>query len=134
MYEYRCEIIRVVDGDTIDVAVDLGWDTWIRGSGGRIRLHGIDTPESRTRDKIEKRYGLAAKAFVEQFFEGAEEIIVCTREKGKYGRYLGDFKVGRKWLCAELLKNHHAVKYEGQSKARIKAAHMKNRYLLDLQC
>ena len=48
MYEYRCEIIRVVDGDTIDVAVDLGWDTWIRRSGGRIRLHGIDTPESRT--------------------------------------------------------------------------------------
>ena len=132
MYEYRCKIIRVVDGDTIDADVDLGWDTWIRGGGGRIRLYGIDTPESRTRDKEEKKYGLAAKAFVEQFFEGAEEVIVCTREKGKYGRYLGDFKVADKWLCAELLAHHHAVEYLGQSKARIKAAHMKNRYLVEL--
>ena len=55
MYEYRCEITRVVDGDTIDATVDLGWDTWIRGSGGRIRLYGIDTPESRTRDLEEKK-------------------------------------------------------------------------------
>jgi len=132
MYEYRCEITRVVDGDTIDATVDLGWDTWIRGSGGRIRLYGIDTPESRTRDLEEKKYGLAAKSFVEQFFDGAEEGIVCTREKGKYGRYLGDFRVGDPWLCAELLANHHAVKYTGQSKSLIKAAHMKNRYLVEL--
>ena len=79
-----------------------------------------------------KKYGLVAKSFVEQFFDGAEEVIVCTREKGKYGRYLGDFKVADKWLCAELLAHHHAVEYLGQSKALIKAAHMKNRYLVEL--
>tara|TARA_B100001093_G_C26662049_1_gene942269 strand:- start:202 stop:603 length:402 start_codon:yes stop_codon:yes gene_type:complete len=132
MHEYRCEIVKIVDGDTIDVAVDLGFDTWIRGSGGRIRLYGVDTPESRTRDKKEKQYGLAAKSFVEQFFEGAEEIILKTWEKGKYGRYLGDFQAKNKWLCAELLANYHAVKYTGQNKSLIKAAHIKNRKLVEL--
>jgi micrococcal nuclease len=132
MHEYRCEIVKIVDGDTIDVAVDLGFDTWVCGSGGRIRLYGVDTPESRTRDKKEKQYGLAAKSFVEQFFEGAEEIVLKTWEKGKFGRYLGDFQVKNKWLCAELLANHHAVKYIGQNKSLIKAAHIKNRKLVEL--
>ena len=58
MYEYRCRIDRVVDGDTVDVDIDLGFGVWLREE--RVRMYGIDTPESRTRDLVEKRYGLAA--------------------------------------------------------------------------
>ena len=62
MYEYRCEITRVVDGDTVDVDIDLGFGVWLRDE--RVRLVGVDTPESRTRDKVEKLFGKAASAFV----------------------------------------------------------------------
>ena len=62
MYEYRCQITRVVDGDTVDVDIDLGFGVWMRKQ--RVRLKGVDTPESRTRDKVEKKYGLMAKEFV----------------------------------------------------------------------
>ena len=61
MYEYKCKVVRVVDGDTVDVDIDLGFDVWL--SKQRVRLYGVDTPESRTRDKEEKKYGLRAKAF-----------------------------------------------------------------------
>ena len=60
MYEYRCKVIRVIDGDTVDVDIDLGFDIIIKGE--RVRIMGIDTPESRTRDKVEKKFGLASKA------------------------------------------------------------------------
>ena len=62
MFEYNCKIVRVVDGDTVDVNIDLGFGLWIHKE--RIRLYGIDTPESRTRDLVEKKYGLFAKKFV----------------------------------------------------------------------
>ena len=64
MYEYPCKIIRVIDGDTVDVDIDLGFAVWLKKQ--RIRLYGVDTPESRTSDKEEKKYGLKAKAFVVQ--------------------------------------------------------------------
>ena len=83
MYEYECEIVRVVDGDTIDTTVSLGFDTYIRGSSGRIRLYGVDTPETRSRDAEEKKYGLAAKAFVVNFFDNADQVILKTWENGK---------------------------------------------------
>tara|TARA_R100001082_G_scaffold44092_1_gene23385 strand:- start:516 stop:890 length:375 start_codon:yes stop_codon:yes gene_type:complete len=123
-------ITRIIDGDTIDVDIDLGFDCWLHRQ--RIRLHGIDTPESRTRDLEEKKYGLAAKAFVEKFIPLGSAALLNTKEKGKYGRYLGDFKVKNQWLCTELLKHRHAVKYEGQSKKAIKQAHLDNRKLLKL--
>ena len=59
MHEYRCKIIKIVDGDTVDVDIDLGFDIWMKNE--RIRLLGIDTPESRTRDLEEKKFGLLAK-------------------------------------------------------------------------
>ena len=62
MYEYKCKILRVVDGDTVDVDIDLGFGVWLKNE--RVRMMGIDTPESRTRDKEEKRFGLAAESFV----------------------------------------------------------------------
>ena len=64
MFEYNCKIVRVVDGDTVDVDIDLGFDVWLKKQ--RIRLYGVDTPESRTRDLEEKKYGFAAKAVVEK--------------------------------------------------------------------
>ena len=130
MHEYHCVITRIIDGDTIDVDIDLGFDCWLHKQ--RIRLHGIDTPESRTRDLEEKKYGLAAKAFVEKFIPLGSTALLKTKEKGKYGRYLGDFKVKNQWLCTELLKHRHAVRYEGQSKKAIKQAHLDNRKLLKL--
>ena len=130
MHEYHCVITKIIDGDTIDVDIDLGFDCWLHKQ--RIRLHGIDTPESRTRDLEEKKYGLAAKAFVEKFIPLGSTALLKTKEKGKYGRYLGDFKVKNQWLCTELLKHRHAVKYEGQSKKAIKQAHLDNRKLLKL--
>ena len=130
MHEYPCVITKIIDGDTIDVDIDLGFDCWLHRQ--RIRLYGIDTPESRTRDLEEKKYGLAAKAFVEKFIPLGSTALLNTKEKGKYGRYLGDFKVKNQWLCTELLKHRHAVRYEGQSKKAIKQAHLDNRKLLKL--
>ena len=130
MFEYKCVITKIIDGDTVDVDIDLGFDCWLRKQ--RIRLYGIDTPESRTRDKQEKRYGLAAKRFVMDFILVGSSAILKTKEKGKYGRYLGDMKVGSKWLCKALLDNHHAVKYFGQSKKDIKKGHLANRKLVDV--
>ena len=127
-YIYVCEIVKVVDGDTIDCAVSLGFDVSVRQ---RIRLYGLDAPESRTRDLEQKKYGKASKKFVKEFLD-SDDILLKTREKGKYGRYLGDFCVGNKWLCDELIKAHHAVPYYGQNKADIAAAHIRNRALVQL--
>ena len=127
-YIYVCEIVKVVDGDTIDCAVSLGFDVSVRQ---RIRLYGLDAPESRTRDLEQKKYGKASKKFVKEFLD-SDYILLKTREKGKYGRYLGDFCVGDKWLCDELIKAHHAVPYYGQNKADIAAAHIRNRALVRL--
>ena len=60
MYEYRAKIVRIIDGDTVDVDIDLGFGIWMKNE--RVRIMGIDTPESRTRDKVEKKFGLASKA------------------------------------------------------------------------
>ncbi len=71
MHEYKCEILRVIDGDTVDVDIDLGFGVWMRKE--RVRIHGIDTPESRTRDKEEKIYGLAAKEFVKSYLKAGSD-------------------------------------------------------------
>ena len=87
MYEYEVkEIVRVVDGDTVDVIFDLGFSLFKKE---RVRLAGIDTPESRTRNKEEKRFGLEAKEKVSSILNTAETIICQTEKEGKYGRILG---------------------------------------------
>jgi len=129
MYEYNCTITRVVDGDTVDVDVDLGWDTWRRGE--RIRLYGIDTPECRTRDDEEKAAGLLAKKFVEQMLHVGETYKLETREKGKFGRYLGVIKIaGDLTINTALVTEHLAVPYMGQSKQEIEDAHKANYEIL----
>ncbi len=127
MYEYKCKVTRVVDGDTVDIDIDLGFGVWLHKE--RVRIYGIDTEESRTRDKEEKKYGLAAKAFVKEFVKGSD-IILRTKKydaKGKFGRILGDIVVNRKSLSETMIQEHHAVPYYGQSKEDIKEAHLANR-------
>ena len=133
MYEYRCKITRVVDGDTVDVDIDLGFGVWLHKE--RVRLYGIDTPESRTRDLEEKKYGLIAKEQIESFMPvGSMQTLVTMKDKaGKFGRILGKFLIYDKKTDAQMsindwmVREHHAVEYFGQSKAQIAAGHLKNR-------
>ena len=124
-YVFNATVLKIIDGDTIDVDVDLGWNISVVNQ--RIRLFGVDCPESRTRDLEEKKYGLLAKEFVQEFLPIGSQVLLRTHEKGKYGRYLGDFKRYDKWLCAELIRHYHAVEYFGQSKNAIQQAHLENR-------
>ena len=129
-FEYYATIVKIVDGDTVDVDVDLGWNVVIRGSARRIRLHGVDAPESRNRNVEGKAHGLLAKKFVQEKLKVGGVYKLRTKEKGKFGRYLGDFQIGDKWLCAELVANQLAVPYTGQNKKEIAKAHEVNRLLL----
>lgn len=127
MYEYRCKILRVVDGDTVDVDIDLGFGIWMHKE--RIRVMGIDTPESRTRDLTEKAFGLAAKEFVKSLMPiGSMQIIKTQKDKtGKFGRVLGDFIIEDKLLTEHMIENYHAVPYHGESKESTQEGHMLNR-------
>ena len=128
MYEYKATIVRVVDGDTVDVDIDLGFDVWLRSQ--RIRLFGVDTPECRTRNKATKAHGLLAKAYVQKALKLGEVYAIRTREKGKFGRYLGEIKVGRTTINKLLIKEKLAVAYTGQNKKDIAAAQEANRIAL----
>ena len=131
MYEYRCKILRVVDGDTVDVDIDLGFGVWLHKE--RVRLYGIDTPESRTSDVQEKFYGQRAKAFLEKWVT-AGDVTLRTKTydaKGKFGRILGElWYAGEHNINQKLIDNHHAVAYHGQSKEEIQEQHLKNRELI----
>jgi len=128
---YKCVIQRIVDGDTIDVNIDLGFGIWLYKE--RVRIAGIDTPEKRTRDKVEKVFGLAATAKAHELVpEGSHCIIRTRRDKaGKYGRTMGDFVLEDGRLYTDIMvESHHAVPYEGQAKADVEVAHLKNREIL----
>lgn len=135
MFEYKCNLVKVVDGDTVDVDIDLGFGVWLRKQ--RIRLYGIDTPESRTRDKVEKVYGLAAKAFVVEMLSNGDISIKTYKDaKGKFGRILGELfiktAVGELSVNQSLVENSHAVRYHGQSKEDLLSEHLRNRKILNL--
>ena len=131
MYEYRVKVVKIIDGDTVDVDIDLGFDTWLHNE--RVRIMGIDTPESRTSDDIEKKFGIASKNRLKELL--GETAILKTQVskngidmKGKFGRILGDFATedGRK--CADILcEEGHAVTYFGGAKDDIQKQHIKNR-------
>ena len=133
MYEYPCKIIRVIDGDTVDVDIDLGFAVWLKKQ--RIRLYGVDTPESRTSDKEEKKYGLKAKAFVVQHLPQGSKQVLRTRldKKGKFGRILGEFVIDKTTINDLLVDQHHAVPYTGASKELVEEQHMANRQRLKEQ-
>ena len=118
---YSCKLVRVVDGDTCDAMIDLGFDIWVKK---RIRLYGVDTWECRTRDKEEKVKGLAAKAYVKDLLENSDEgdFTLKSHGVGKYGRVLGEiFLKGYEDSLNELLKiNGHAYEYHGGKKKKFK--------------
>ena len=116
-YEYTAKLDRVVDGDTCDALIDLGFDTWVKK---RIRFKGVDTWECRTRDLEEKKKGLAAKEFTKNLLENSDEGKFALRSHGvgKYGRVLGELfvKGETKSVNDLLLENGHAYEYEGGKK------------------
>ena len=131
MYEYRAKVLKVVDGDTVDVDIDLGFGVVLTDE--RVRIMGIDTPESRTRDKVEKVFGLASKKRLKELL--GKTAILKTQinkngedMKGKFGRILGDFvSVDGRMVTDILVEEGHAVAYFGGSKEEIQAKHMVNR-------
>ena len=114
---YSCKLVRVVDGDTCDAMIDLGFDVWVKN---RIRFYGVDTWESRTRNLEEKKKGLAAKAYVKDLLENSDEgkFVLKSYGVGKYGRVLADLfvKGNDKSINQLLLENGHAYEYEGGKK------------------
>src|SRR6056300_491410 len=138
-FKYRIAALeKVVDGDTVDVLIDLGFDVLTRQ---RVRLLGIDTPESRTSDLEEKKYGLMSKKALKDWCLKAVasekddiEMELRTPEadsRGKFGRVLGEVWISEgghwtnvnEWMCL----NHYAVPYTGQNKADVENLHMENR-------
>ena len=137
MYEYRCKLVKVIDGDTMDIDIDLGFNVWLKNE--RVRLHGIDTPESRTRDLEEKKYGLAAKQYAIKFLDDEWLTLKNNKydSKGKFGRILGELwrtsEFADQSLNTYMIEKYHAVPYFGQSKTDIEEAHLKNRELVSLE-
>ena len=118
MFTYFCKLERVVDGDTIDVNIDLGFQVWHKA---RVRMLGIDTPESRTRNLEEKALGLASKSMLKELLKGKQVKIECSKEKGKFGRVLAIVwtvdKEGQEIdINSQLIEEGHARAYSGGKK------------------
>jgi len=132
--EYDVVLLKCVDGDTVDVDIDLGFGVWLKDE--RVRIMGIDTPESRTRDKVEKLFGTAAKNRLKELLKNGGKLITTEDKsgedmKGKLGRILGDFRVadGRR-VTEIMIEEGHCVAYFGGSKDEIQIKHMANRQKL----
>lgn len=114
MYTYKISSVdRIVDGDTIDVTIDLGFKILTKQ---RIRMYGINTPETRTRDKQEKQRGLAAKARLVELLQTEDDIILKSYGVGKFGRVLGELYINDTNVNETLVNEGHAVKYFGGSR------------------
>tara|TARA_R110002020_G_scaffold28168_2_gene90108 strand:- start:396 stop:821 length:426 start_codon:yes stop_codon:yes gene_type:complete len=127
MYEYSCKVTRVVDGDTCDCIIDCGFNFLHKC---RVRLYGIDTPESRTRNKDEKVRGKMAAAFLKDAIKNGDKVVIQTKLKdsrGKFGRVLGEIIVDGVNINKAMVENYHAAAYFGQSKEAIEAVHQSNR-------
>ena len=115
-FVYNATLERIVDGDTFDCSLDLGVSVKLHKQ--RVRLAGIDTPESRTRDLAEKKLGLAAKERLKELCCG--KFKVKSLGKGKYGRILGiPYTEDGKDICQILIKEGHAVEYQGGKKSKV---------------
>lgn len=129
--EYDVTVIKVVDGDTVDVDIDLGFGICLKDE--RVRIMGIDTPESRTSDRVEKLFGLAAKNRLYSLLEKDAKLITTEDKngedmKGKFGRILGDFRAADGRLVTDIMiEEGHCVPYFGGSKEEIQMKHMANR-------
>ena len=130
-FSYRInKVTKVVDGDTIDVIIDMGFDIMYKS---RVRLFGIDTPESRTRNLDEKKRGLLAKKYLQEALKAGKTLSIKTykdNETGKFGRILGDVFIDGKSVNAQMVKDFMAVPYYGQSKQAIVKLHEANKSML----
>lgn len=129
MYTYKAQVLEVIDGDTIEVDFDLGFGVWLRNQ--RIRLEGIDTPESRTTNKEEKARGILSKNKLKEILSKYVTITTKLDPNEKFGRILGVIKneAGinvNNWL----VENNYAVAYSGQNKELVQEAHAKNAVVL----
>ena len=128
MYTYRAKLYRVIDGDSVELNIDLGFSVWVNEVS--IRLLGVDTPETRTKDLLEKHFGLLASDYVLEKLIDAEDIIVTTQldRADKFGRMLGTIWVDgeEKSINAQLLEKSLGVEYKGQNKSEVKAQHINN--------
>ena len=127
-FSYRInKVTKIVDGDTIDVLLDMGFDIKYQS---RVRLFGIDTPESRTRNKEEKVRGLLSKAYLKDAIKKAKKLTIKTHkgsETGKFGRILGEVFADGINLNLKMCTEGYAVQYYGQNKSLVEAEHMKNK-------
>jgi len=128
--EYDVVVLKVIDGDTVDVDIDLGFGVMLKDE--RVRIMGIDTPESRTSDRVEDLFGEAAKSRLKELMKNGAKLITTEDKngedmKGKFGRILGDFKVDGRLVTEIMIEEGHCVPYFGGSKEEIQAQHMKNR-------
>ena len=132
MYRYKVYVTRIVDGDTVDVDIDLGFGMIYKKQ--RVRMMGIDTPESRTRNLEEKFYGKLSKANLKKILDG-QEVQLVSHDKGKFGRILGELYVGNSNFSVnqQMIKEYHAVPYFGQSKDETEQGHLWNRAALNEQ-
>jgi len=133
MYEYKVKVVKVIDGDTIDVDIDLGFGTVL--TKRRIRLYGIDTPESRTRDKEEKQRGLLSKNYLLLKCPIGGYVTLKSHGVGKFGRILGELFEYNKHedtmsINQEMCNEGYAAPYFGQSKEEIKEIHQANKQIL----
>jgi len=131
-YTYKATVLQVVDGDTVDVDIDLGFHVRLRDQ--RVRLYGIDTPETRTSDEVEEHYGELAAARVEELLPVGAEVRLRTHlEDDKFGRILGEFFIDgdERSVNDILLDEHHAVAYFGKSKEAVADEHLANREHVD---
>ena len=129
MWTYRAKVVRVVDGDTVDVDIDLGFGMTYKKQ--RVRMLGIDTPESRTRDLVEKKFGKASKKHLKGILESGD-IELVSHDKGKFGRILGELFMGGSTFSVnqQMINEHHAVAYTGGNKEEIEKGHLANREIL----
>ena len=132
MYDYYCKIVRVIDGDTVDVDIDLGFGIVLHNR--RVRISGIDAPPIRSRDLIEKQFGLASKKRAEELLPiGSKQILFSELDRtgnvshGKFGRILGDFKINDSTFAKIMLQEYHAVPYNGGPKEQLDSAMIANR-------
>jgi|TARA_R110002126_G_scaffold285040_1_gene435126 micrococcal nuclease len=128
---YNATVVRIVDGDTIRLDIDLGFDIILKNQS--VRLYKVDTPECRTRDLKEKAAGLLAKVVVQNLIAVGERVFIRTKldTKGKFGRLLGTIITADNLNINEhLIDNNYAVEYYGQSKTEVQSKHEENYNIL----
>lgn len=132
LYTYKCIIRRIVDADTVDVNIDLGFGSWIHSA--RVRLYGIDAPETRTKDLTEKYYGSLAAEFVRDRLDVGECYILHSREfkpTDAFGRILGDFELADGCMLTQLLlQSYHAVHWNSKNRIGMQEQHLANQRML----